>query len=90
MLHQVLNEIESARGTISLRALALKLNIEESALEGMLSFWVRKGRLKADEVFGDLDGAPVCQSSGCSGCAGVTQCPFVVQTPRVYEVKLKA
>ncbi len=88
MLHRVLNEIESAQGVISLREIALKLNIEQSALEGMLNFWVRKGRLKADEVFGDLDNAPACQSLGCGGCAGASQCPFVMKMPRQYEIKL--
>lgn len=85
MLDQVLAEIESTNGTISLHNLALKLNIEQSALEGMLNFWVRKGRLNADDVLSGTSSE--CYTSGCGGCAGVAQCPFVVQIPRRYEIK---
>ena len=45
MLRQVLETLEQAQGPIPLDELSRQLGIEHSALEGMVSFWVRKGRL---------------------------------------------
>ena len=45
MLHHVLHEFQSAPGALNLNDLARKLNVERSALEGMIQFWVRKGKI---------------------------------------------
>ena len=86
MLQQVLQEIESAEGAISLNDLAYKLGVDRGALAGMIEFWIRKGRLKVDAW--ELDA--VC--SACSGAAcggnypGAQGCPFVMNMPRTFSL----
>ncbi len=84
LLNSVLEAIEKADGPLSLGQLGLALGVEPSALEGMVGFWVRKGRLR---VVGAADGT-LCAVTGCSACsaAGPTTCPLIVNEPTRYEV----
>ncbi|MCL5429015.1 MAG: FeoC-like transcriptional regulator [Chloroflexi bacterium] len=82
MLNQVLREMQAARGTLRLDELAARLNIEPSALEGMIAFWVSKARLKPVSIESDTENCAVpCARS----CPGVTQCPFVAKMPKMWE-----
>ncbi len=45
VLRQILQELESAQGPVSLNDLSRKLGVERGALEGMIAFLARKGRL---------------------------------------------
>jgi hypothetical protein len=78
MLHQVLQAFEQTEGPVQLDQLSRRLGIERSALDGMIAFWVRKGRLR--------DSALV----GCAGCAahcgGSSSCAFQSHTPRTIEL----
>jgi hypothetical protein len=88
MLHQVLTEIEQANGPITLNELSRKLNVETSALQGMIEFWVRKGRLRDDEAATAV--ATACTPSGCGdSCYGLTACPFTAKMPRSYSATRK-
>jgi len=89
MLSQLLREIEAAQGVISLNDLSHKLAVEPGALEGMIQFWIRKGRLQDDTLTKGIafDGCPVGGSCGCS-CSGVQGCPFVMQIPRTISLTL--
>lgn len=86
MLNQVLQEIKFAQSALILSDLSRKLGVERSALEGMIQFWVRKGRLRDD----DADLAAVtstCSPPNCDGsCLGIEVCPFVVKTPKTYSI----
>lgn len=86
MLNQVLQEIKFSQSSLNLSDLSYKLNIERSALEGMLQFWVRKGRLRDD----DADLAAVtstCSPPSCGGsCADMAVCPFVAKMPKTYSI----
>lgn len=84
LLHSVLEAIEEADGPLSLGQLGLTLGVEPSALEGMVSFWVRKGRLR---VVGAADGT-LCAVTGCGSCssAGPVTCPLIVNEPTRYEL----
>jgi Mn-dependent DtxR family transcriptional regulator len=42
---EILREVEKARGPITVRDLAERLDVEESALEKMLEFLEKKGKL---------------------------------------------
>jgi len=80
-LQQVLEALEQARGPVSVAQISRALEIEPSALQGMIDFWVRKGRLR-------VSGDPGC-SSGCAVCApdGTPQsCPALLVIPRRFEV----
>ena len=84
MLNQVLREIQSARGTIRLNELAARLNVEPSALEGMITFWVSKGGLNPVSTEGDNT---ACALPCAGSCPGAAQCPFVAKMPKMWEAK---
>jgi hypothetical protein len=83
MLQLVLQEIEAAGGTINLSDLSQKLHLEPGALEGMLEFWVRKGRLRREGI----QSSHACSSGpSCGGsCAGAA-CPFIIRIPRTFSL----
>lgn len=84
MLKQVLNEMQAARGTVRLNELATRLNVETSALEGMIAFWVSRGKMNPVS----LDSQGTNCASPCAGsCPGVNECPFVAKMPGMWEVK---
>jgi len=76
MLHQVLDAFKAAQGPLSLDELARRLEIDRGALEGMIDFWVRKGRLIET---GGL-------AEDCVTCHGRQGCPFVVPQPKSYAL----
>jgi len=69
MLHQVLHAFETAQGPISLDQLSRQLGVERGALEGMIDFWVRKGRLKESGGACDKAGPSCACSSHPGGCS---------------------
>ena len=86
MLNKVLQEIKFAQSALNLSDLSHKLGVERSALDGMIQFWVRKGRLRDDDA--DLAAAPgTCSPPSCGGsCTGMAGCPFVVKMPKTYSI----
>jgi hypothetical protein len=85
MLNQVLQEITNAQEPLSLTVLSSRLGIERGALEGMLTYWVRKGRLKDDDVHGEAGQV----AGACGGtCSGASACSFVARMPRSYSVSV--
>ena len=86
MLNQVLQEIENARGPITIHELSKKLAIDPNALEGMLQFWVRKGRIQNDEEADSCNG--VKGSCGIS-CSGMANCTFIAKMPKTYSIPVK-
>ena len=80
MLNRVLHEIENAQGTMTVRELSRKLAIEANALEGMLQFWVRKGRIQDDD-------AVASHEDNCGAtCSGLAECAFVAKMPRSFSL----
>jgi hypothetical protein len=77
ILHTILKTIQEADAPISLAQLADQLDIEPGALEGMIDFWVRKGRIRVHD-------GQACASS-CGSC-GVDGCPLILHMPRQFEV----
>jgi len=89
MLTQILNEINTSSEPVSLTALSHKLGIERSALEGMLDYWVRKGRLRDDDAEAEKHNI-VCQTGACgSSCAGPAHCVYVAKIPRTYSLRIQ-
>ena len=86
MLNQVLQEIEAAQGPLDLNELSRRLDVERGALDGMIQFWVRKGRLVDDLDESDS----VCATGSCSGCSGPQGCPYTMTMPRTYSLKLES
>ena len=84
MLRQVLQELESSTGPVELNALSRKLGVERSALQGMVAFWVRKGRLR-DDYAAALAGR--CAGDDCAAsCRGTDSCPLVTKLPRSFSL----
>ena len=78
MLRRIMAELRAAHGTLSLDALARRLDVERSALEGMLTTLVRQGKLR--EV---RPPTPPCATSGhCATCTQV--CPLANASPRAF------
>jgi hypothetical protein len=80
MLHQVLQAFESAQGPVSLDQLGRQLGVERGVLEGMIDFWVRKGRLKQS--------GGACGNSGpaCSCSSHPGGCSFDSALPRTITL----
>ena len=86
MLRQVLQELESAVGPVDLNALSGKLGVERSALEGMIEFWVRKGRLKEEYAAG-IKRACVGDDYPAK-CSDAHVCSLVTNLPRSFSLSL--
>ena len=65
LLDEIMNEIEKANGPIKLKELAMRVGAEESALEGMLEFLEKKGRLSLVRA-GEWE---QCRVTSCEVCA---------------------
>lgn len=76
MLKQVLEHFEHRAGAVSLAQMARELDVEPGTLQGMIDYWVRRGRLRAS-------GGPV---AACNVCGVKTGCAFVGKMPRFYEL----
>lgn len=75
-LRAVLTAFEQSKAPLSLAQLAADLSVPPAILEGMIDFWVRKGRLQETGTVG----------SACAACGHGKSCPLVVKTPRRYEL----
>ncbi len=76
LLRQVLQIFETAAGPLTLAEVARLLDIEEGILEGMLEYWVRKGRLRKVTPYSRI----------CSVCGEAKTCPFLLNLPARYEL----
>jgi len=71
MFDDILREIEAADEPLTVRSLAVRLGIEQSALEKMLEFLEKKGKLSVYRP-GDCD----CRGTmSCRACVFVGGCP---------------
>jgi|AMZC01.1.fsa_nt_AMZC01001298.1_3 hypothetical protein len=75
VLSQVLQAVEAAGEPCTLAQLARQFDLSPAMLEEMLTYWVRKGRLR------EVDSSPACAT-----CGRGASCPFVAKMPRTYEV----
>jgi hypothetical protein len=86
MLGKVLQTIKMSQKPISLAALSQDLKIERSALEGMLAYWVQKGRIKVEDQNNETPGY-TCASGSCGPtCSGADNCVFMAKMPKVYKI----
>lgn len=85
MLIQVLRDIKTSKCTLNLDSLSRKLGVDRSALQGMIDYWVHKGRLRDDQ---EMAMTPdICTTVGCAGsCTGPRNCSFKVKMPKTYSI----
>jgi hypothetical protein len=75
-LSQVLAAFEDNSKPMTLAQIARELDVSAARLEGMIQYWVRKGKLREVVSFSD-----------CGTCGrGPGDCPFTVELPRSYEL----
>jgi hypothetical protein len=87
MLRDVLRLIETAGGPITVAELSRRLSVDPGALEGMLEFWARKGRLAVEGgTAAACSGSCMAGASHCGGCSGAAGCPFMARLPRSYAI----
>jgi hypothetical protein len=78
MLHTILDAFETRDQPVNLQTLSLELEIDAAALEGMLEFWVRKGRLAKR-----IPAVPDCALCG-SVCRDESACPLMAALAPTY------
>ena len=90
MLSLLLEELKSAESALNINELSRKLDIDRSALEGMIDYLVKKGKLQDDDKAYDAAVRPMCNPASCGGsCLGPSECPFVVRLPRTFSLTKK-
>jgi len=72
LLDEILNEIKIRSGPVTTRELARRLEIEEGALEAMLEFLERKGKLT---IYRPGEECEECTKFSCASCAFRGSCP---------------
>ena len=75
ILSRLLKMIEESSGAFSVRALARELDVTPGRVEGMLEYWIRKGKIRVVEDLKD-----------CGSCSVNGNCPFVVEMPLSYDL----
>ena len=82
MLHEIMKTLKTGMGPLSLRQLSHQLNVEESALEGMIGFLLKKGKLRlVDEL---------AAAKGCTTCPLAGICTADTKLPRHYVLTEEA
>lgn len=74
-LREVLTAFETAPGPVSLAYIGRSLNLDRATLDGMIQYWVRKGKIRE-----------VQNATKCTTCGEKTGCPFIMEMPRSYEL----
>jgi hypothetical protein len=76
-LREVLRAFETAQGPLSLSDIARDLDITPGMLDGMIDYWVRKGKIRP------AAGGPACAT--CSSCShSKSCCTYSPTMPRSY------
>lgn len=83
MLNQILHEIENTQGPQTINELSCKLGMDPDALEGMLQFWVQKGRIQMDNDNSSSDK----ENGGCSkSCSSTAECVYIAKMPKTFSL----
>lgn len=86
VLALVLQELQKSKEPLSVAVLSKKLNIDPSALEGMLDHWVRKKRLIENSAQGEVPANCAACGGHARSCHCSAQCPFIARMPKTYSI----
>jgi hypothetical protein len=75
MLRDVLRVFETTQGPLSINEMARDLDITPGMLDGMIDYWVRKGKIRACGT-----------ESACHSCSHGKSCSYSPTMPRSYEL----
>lgn len=74
-LRQVLAAFERADAPLPLAQVARDLDLPLERLEGMVEYWVRRGRIRESGA-----------TAAALSCARYGSCPYVLRLPRILEL----
>lgn len=74
-LRQLMDLFEKAEGPLTIPDLAVHLGATRGRVEGLVDFWVRKGRIQVSSSLSD-----------CGHCSVKGDCQLVLESLRVYEL----
>ena len=74
-LSRLLTLFEESSGALSVRFLAQELEVTSERLEGMVDFWIRKGKIRVSAALTD-----------CGSCGVKGDCPLIMNMPRTFEL----
>jgi hypothetical protein len=87
MLFELLRLIETAGGPVTMADLQRQLGVDRATVEGMIQFWVRKGRLHITERSEAVCATGCADAScACGSCSGASGCPFIARLPKTIEL----
>ncbi|MGQ9502067.1 MAG: FeoC-like transcriptional regulator [Anaerolineae bacterium] len=84
MLTRLLEELEAAQQPLTLEELSTRLDVEPTALEGMLQTLKHMGKLRDDRE-AILN---ACELR-CAGCDQISECALLARLPRTYSLVRK-
>jgi hypothetical protein len=84
MLKEILAEFDRVDAPLDLNELSERLNIQKSALQGMIITLVNQGKLNTDADAGSSQGEVSCGGVQCMGCSAASNCPFIGKMPTSY------
>jgi hypothetical protein len=90
ILDRLLDELHAVNGPVTASALASRIGVSDSALDGMLGVLVTLGKLEGNpEMSGE--GLVACSGTACgTACVGLDTCPFIVDVPEVFSLVLES
>lgn len=74
-LRRLLSLLEESSGALSVPYLAGELEVTPGRVEGLVDFWVRKGKIRVSSP-----------GNGCGSCGISRDCPLIINLPRTYEL----
>ena len=85
MLNQIIETIRTEKAPISVQGLSRRLDIDQSALEGMLAYLSQKGII-VNQTDENLTEEQTCTGLSCKGCSAASGCPFSGRQPKRYTL----
>ena len=84
MLSAIVNEMKNSSGPVTLRYISRKLNLDESAVDGMIETLIRKGIVRDHTQY--MQELQTCgEVSYCKGCSEKS-CPIGGNMPRTFSL----
>lgn len=74
-LRQCIEILEEAQGALTVQDLAAELDVTPERAEGLVDFWIRKGRIVI-----------ISDQNKCGSCGIRGECPLLTTLPVKYEL----
>lgn len=85
MLKEIITILKTEKTPLSVESLSKRLDVERSALEGMLVYLEQKGIISGQQNI-TIPSQQKCQGFSCMGCPASVKCPFAGKLPQRYTL----